>query len=299
MLALRRGRKRRTGAWTRKGMPKRSKEMWHIPKRKNIEQMRRVIEILLDPQLSFNGKAWTKGRKETFNTELAKRGFTESGAPLSPSGLRTLEALLKYFGLIFYIEPIIQVTDAGRYFVNNPREAFTLQMLKLQITNPVIIRDCIGIQVFPFRTTLRLLLDNRLNGFLSSEELGYIIFMRMKHESDYEKVVNDIRSFRNSSPQTRKRELTTFKKSPEGQVTLVKAPSVKYYMSFCVYTGLCRQLENRLEISPGMEKTVEDLLVKFKGIEPYNFGKNMHLWMQYFGDPKRLAPPRDITIRFV
>ena len=298
-MALRRGRRRRTGVWTRRGMPKRTKEMWHIPKRKNIEQMKGAIEILLDPQLSFNGKTWTKGRKETFNTELAKRGFTESEAPLSPSGLRTLEALLKYFGFIFYIEPIIQVTDAGRYFLKNPREAFTLQMLKLQITNPVILRSCVGIHVFPFRTTLRLLLDNRLEGFLTSGEMGYILFMRMKHERDYEKVVKDIQSFRNSGQEIRERELEIFKKSPEGQVTLVKAPSVKYYMSFCVYTGLCNQDGDKLKISPGKEETVEDLLLKFKNVDIYDFGKNISLWMQYFGDPKRLSPPRNITIRFV
>jgi hypothetical protein len=273
--------------------------MWHIPKRKNIEQMKGIVEILLDPQLGFNGKAWTKGRKETFNTELAKRGFTESGAPLSPSGLRTLEALLKYFGLTFYDEPIIKVTDAGREFLNNPQETFKIQMLKLQITNPVIIRDCVGIQVFPFRTTLRLLLDDRLGGFLSSEELGYILFMRMKHERAYEKVVNDILSFRKSSAQKRERDIAIFKRTPEGQVTLGKAPTANYYMSLCCYTGLCNQVENRLEISTRKEKTVEKLLLKFKNIEPYDFGKNMRLWMQYFGEPNRLAPPRDVTIRFV
>jgi hypothetical protein len=121
----------------------------------------------------------------------------------------------------------------------------------------------------------------------------------MKHESDYEKVVNDILNFRESSSEIRKEELTVFKRSPEGQVTLVKAPSVKYYMSFCTYTGLCIQHGNRLGISPGKEKTARELLLKFSDIEPYDFGKNVHLWMQYFGDPTRLAPPRNITIKFI
>lgn len=298
-MSLRRGRRRRTGTWTRAGKPRRTTEMWHIPKRKNIEQMEGVLKILLDPKLDINGKAWTKGRRETFNTELAKRGLTESGAPLSPSGRRTLEALLKYFGLIYYAAPIIRVTNAGRYFVKNPQKTFQLQMLKLQITNPVIIEDCTGIQVFPFRATLRLLLDARLKGFLTFEEIGYILFMRMKQESDYETIVKDVIRFRASSPAVRERELTEFKSSPEGQVTLVRAPSVNtYFVSFCVHTGLCSRTRDRLKIWQGKEAEIRSLLLKFQNVETYDFGRDLRLWIQYFGNPSRLAPPRDIAIKF-
>jgi len=248
--------------------------------------------------LDFHQKAWTKGRRETFNTELAKRGWTESGAPLSPSGRRTLEALLKYFGLIHYAAPIIQVTDAGQYFLKKPQKAFQLQMLKLQITNPVISEDCTGIQVFPFRATLRLLLDTRLKNFLAFREIGYILFMRMKHDSDHETIVKEITRFRSSSPTIQKKELTKFQRSPEGLVTLVRAPSVKYYAAFCINTGLCSRARDGLKINSGKEGEVRRLLSRFKNAETYDFKTDLRLWIEYFGNPERLAPPLDVPIKF-
>jgi hypothetical protein len=260
--------------------------------------MKGVLEILLDPQMDFDGKPWTKGRIETFNTELAKRKLTESGAPLSPSGRRTLEALLKYFGLFHMDNDELHVTKVGRSFVNNHVETFKLQMLKLQITNPVINEDCTGIQVFPFRTTLSMLVDPRFNGFLKSEEIGYILFMRMKHENDYEAVVRDILHFRSMKEVDRQRELEAFRNTSEGKVALVSAPSVNYYIALCLNTMLCSRDGNKLEIRPGKENDVKNLLRIFQNARTYDFGKNLHLWIDYFGDPSRLAPPRDVTIQF-
>lgn len=56
--------------------------------------------------------------KETFNTRLGQWGFTESGGPLAQSARRTLEAMLKYVGLIFVVEkgnrPILLVSEVGK-----------------------------------------------------------------------------------------------------------------------------------------------------------------------------------------
>jgi hypothetical protein len=279
-------------------MPKRTTEMWHFPKRSSIEQMKGVLEILLDERMDFDGKPWVKGRIETFNTELAKRGLTESGAPLSPSGRRTLEALLKYFGLIYVDSQAMRVTEVGHDFVRQPKTTFTLQMLKLQITNPVIIEDCSGIHVFPFRATLGLLLDPRLNGFLSLSEIGYILFMHMKQESDFEKIATQIADFRSKSSGAREKELDAFKSTPEGKVVLAKAPSVNYYASLCVSTGLCCRNRDNLIINSGKEREARELLLKFAAARTYDFGKNLELWIDYYGAPKRLFPPCDVSIKF-
>jgi hypothetical protein len=272
--------------------------MWHMPKRSNLKQMTGAIQILLDMNVGLNGKPWTGGRKETFNTELAKRGFTESGGPLSPSGLRTFEALLKYLGLVYHSGSIIRVTDAGHYFVKNSEQAMLLQMLKLQLTNPIVIEDCLGVQVFPFRATLNLLLEPTLNGYLSYDEVGYILFMRMKHESDYNDVKESIIRFRAMDMTKREELLRKFKNSPEGQVALGKAPTVNYYATLCVNTGLCDATGRQLKIRTGNESKVRTLLLKFQGIETFDFGRSSGLWIQYYGNTQRLAPPRNTVITF-
>lgn len=297
-MTLRRGRRRKTGVWTRAGMARRTKEMWHVAKRSNMKQITGAIEILLDPDIGLNEKTWTGFRKETFNTELAKRGFTESGAPLSASGLRTLVALLKYLGLVYQTGSIIRVTGAGKYFLEKPKEALLLQMLKLQLTNPIVIDDCVGVEVFPFRATLRLLLEPELGGYLSYDEIGCILFMSMKHESDHNAVKESIIRFRVMDVSKREELLKEFKNSPEGQVTLAKAPSVNYYASLCVNTGLCDASERQLKIRVGKESETQKLLSQFQSIGTFDFGHNIDLWIQYYSNPSRLAPPRSIPVIF-
>ena len=140
----------------------RSLEIWHVPKRQNIHQIIGAVEILA--QEAFNGKSWTSGRMEAFNTQLGMQGLTNNGRPLALSGRRTLEALLKYLGFIYLDKDTtpqtIHVTNAGlelikkhgsvlgkrknlRLVQTNNEEIIESplvkhQMAKLQITNPAI-----------------------------------------------------------------------------------------------------------------------------------------------------------------
>lgn len=299
-MVLRKGRKRRTGTWSRKGLAKRTKEMWHMPKRASLDQMVGAIKILLDKKLSLNGRPWTSGKQETFNTELAKRGLTESGAPLAPSSRRTFEALLKYLGFIYVDSTtppsIMQVTKVGVKLIKNPVKTLKLQMAKLQLTNPVVRKDCVKIQVFPFRVTLRLLLEI---GPLHYDEIGYILFMHMKKETDYKQVKERILAFRSLPESKRRGIIKRFKKTPEGHVALAKAASVSYYVLLCIGTELCERKNKTLKIRKGKKKTVENLLKKFEGVKTYDFEGNLPLWVEYYGTPNRLSPPHQIPIKIL
>lgn len=297
-MAFRKTKKRITGTLSRKGNPKRSKEVWHFPKRASVYQMAGFIQILED--LKFHRKSWAKGKKETFNTELAKRGYTESGSPLAPSGLRTLEALIKYFGLIYVDNsmkpPIIYITDAGFKLLRNPIETFKEQMLKLHITNPTILKDCINVKVFPFRTALKLILEF---GFLTYEEIAYLLIAKMKNQADFDRIRKDLQKFRTLPGKEKNKTIQSFLKTPEGNVALGQAPTAVYFTSLCIGTELCERDSKKkfLRIKETKEQEVKGLLYRFEGIEPYDFGDNLPLWIEYYGNPKRLSPPRDIAIK--
>lgn len=254
---------------------------------------------------------------ETFNTELGKRGLTKSGHPLAVSARRTLEALLKYLGFIFIdtdtTPPLLVVTDVGRELASTHstfpkfrtlRETarqkvliqtspvVKLQLVKLQLTNPIVLEDCVNVQVFPFRNTLRLL---REVGHLTFEEIGYILFS-MKREDEYSVIKQRILSFRSLSPDMRNAELAAYKQTEEGVLTLLKAPTAGYYAALCVGTGLCEYKRRVLTIRKQKIADVDKIIATFKGVEPFNFADNRKLWIEYYGVPRRLKPPRLVSI---
>lgn len=294
-MRLRKVKKRKTTIWSRKGRSKRTKEIWHFPKRASLLQMQGFVRIL--KELGFHGKSWTKARKETFNTELAKQGYTESGSPLAPSSLRTLEALIKYLGFVYVDNrgktPLMHITNAGLELLKDPVKALETQMVKLQITNPVILKDCIGIKTFPFRTTLKLLIEL---DYLSYEEIGYLLFIKLKREEDYPLVRDEIIRFRKLPSEIKEAQLDEFLETPEGNVILGQAPTVGYYVMLCIGTDLCMRNEKVLRIKEDKEKGVQGLLKKFEAVKPCDFGDDLPLWIEYYGNPKRLNPPLDIKI---
>jgi len=298
-------------------MPRtRSLEIWHIPKRQNVHQIIGAVELLAKEE--FNGKSWTMMRKENFNTQLGRQGLTNNGHPLSPSARRTLEALIKYLGFIYVdnstTPPTINVTNAGfelikkhgsvlgkrrtlRQTQDNKEEILESplvkhQMAKLQITNPVIKEDCINILLFPFRITLRLLLEL---GRLSKDELGYIVFS-MKKDDEYNLIVERIKTFRSLPESRREAEIEAFKNTEVGNLTLVQAPTAAYYIGLCVGTGLCERNGDELMIRDSKADEVKELLEKFKGVHPFDFADNLRLWIDYFGNVDKLRPPLLINI---
>lgn len=298
-------------------MPRtRSLEIWHIPKRQNVHQVIGAVEILTGED--FNGKSWTLMKKEKFNTQLGRQGLTNNGRPLSPSARRTLEALLKYLGFVYVdnspTPPTIHVTNAGHELIKkhgsvlgkrrtlkdvhkNQEEIIESsvvrhQMTKLQITNPVIREDCINILLFPFRITLRLLLDLEK---LTKEELGYIVFS-MRKEDEYNLIVERIKTFRALPKSRREAEIAAFKSTEIGNLTLVQAPTAAYYMGLCIGTGLCGRKGENLYIREDKLNEVKELLEKYKDIHPFDFADNLRLWIEYFGNIERLQTPSLVEV---
>lgn len=305
----------------------RTKEIWHIPKRGSVHQAIYLVKLLTFDK--FINKAWSSGKQEMIASEMGKSGLTQSGGALSHQSVRTLLANLpKYLGFVFIDDSStpsrIFVTEAGYQLVDFhkiedvPRhknlseyalsgdlvetsEVFKQQMAKLIITNPVIFNDCQKILVFPFRMTLRILLKL---GYLDKEEIAYILF-HTKSEDEYELLIQRIENFRSLPPQSRQDEIDAYKKTEEGGLTLVKAPTAGYYMYLCCSTGLCEKTdikvnkvkENALtgiRLSNSVE--AQNILDRFSKAEIYDFKTNVQLWMDYFSNPSILNPPFDAQI---
>lgn len=306
----------------------RTKEMWHIPKRGSVHQTIYMVYVLTWDK--FLGKSWSSGKQETLGSEMGKAGLTESGRAITHQSIRTLLANLpKYLGFVYLDEsstpPRIMVTDIGYELIKRHQiekipkhknlsqykqagdlikisDVFKEQMTKLIITNPSILKDCKDILVFPFRMTLKLLLEL---GYLDKEEIGYILF-HTKKEDELPLVIEKIRNFRSLSSDKRTAEIEAYKKTEEGKLTLVKAPTAGYYMYLCYSTGLCDRISVKVNRTgnpklPAIKlknaEEVKQLLKKFESIEIYDFKDNWFLWKEYFSNPKRIYPPFDIQVR--
>jgi len=306
----------------------RTKEIWHIPKRGSVHQTIYMVYVLTWDK--FLGKSWSSGKQESLGSEMGKAGLTESGRAVTHQSIRTLLANLpKYLGFVYLDEsstpPRIMVTDIGYELIKRHQiekvpkhkklsqykqegdlieisDVFKEQMTKLIITNPSILKDCKNILIFPFRMALKLLLE--LN-YLDKEEIGYILF-HTKKEDELPLVVEKIKNFRSLPPEKRTAEIEAYKKTEEGKLTLVKAPTAGYYMYLCYSTGLCDRISVKVNRSknpklPAIklknEEEVKKLLKKFEDVEIYDFEDNWFLWKEYFSNPKRIYPPFDVVLK--
>ena len=69
----------------------------------------------------------------------------------------------------------------GKDNIITESEIVLQQMTKLQITNPVILKDCENVFVFPFRLTLKLI---KALGYLDREEIGVIGRIHPSYKKD-------------------------------------------------------------------------------------------------------------------
>jgi len=305
----------------------RTKELWHIPKRGSVHQTAYMVHLLTLNK--FLGKSWSSGKQEVIGSEMGKAGLTQSGKAISHQSVRTLLANVpKYLGFVYVDNSStpskVIVTEVGHELVgyHNPgkipihkklaaykeagdlietSDVFKKQMAKLIITNPQIKNDCENILVFPFRMTLKLLLEL---DYLDKEEIGYILF-HTKAEDELQLIIERIKNFRTLDPSKRSAEIEAYKKTEEGQLTLVKAPSAGYYMYLCFSTGLCERKEvevNKVGSKKLQALTLIDKEKAKKVLEPfsdaviYDFKNNFLLWQEYFSNPSRLYPPFNVSV---
>ncbi|MEM3618145.1 MAG: AlwI family type II restriction endonuclease [Candidatus Bathyarchaeia archaeon] len=298
-------------------MRKHSKEMWHIPKRGSIHQIIGALNIL--SKYKLEGKKWPGLTRKKFDQKFAMWGFTERGRSLSRTASETLEALLKYLGLI-YIRPydrVLIITQAGKdlikeYPLSEPKKkkrkldetisemgeitsnVLKWQMLKLVITNPIISSYCEGIRVAPFRETLKLLIDDDIR-YLTAEEVGYILFF-MRHAKERSHIKRKIIEFRNLSDNEKKKIIEEYIETPEGNLTLKQAPTTNYWFQLCKNTGLCETFDSSIRIIPSKLQEVRKDLARFSDeIPPFD---RMDLWTAYIGEPRRIKYPMEVTFEF-
>lgn len=304
----------------------RSKEVWLIPKRVNLHQTICLIDGIIER--NYDKTSWNPNKQNNLGVNLKKWGATRDGKNISPQAIRTLMASIpQYLGFVYIntntTPNTICITDVGydlwKYHKDNLVKVKNLidgkddlinssnlvlkQMEKLQITNPIILKDCENIFVFPFRLTIKLLLSL---GYLDIEELAYFVF-KTRDESEFNLTLLEIQNFRNLPTIERKRIIDEFRNTHIGNITLVKAPSSKYYQSLCELTGIieCFRLEptnsnsqlSCIKIKDEFKDYAKHMIENYSNIKTYDFSDNLNLWIDYIGNPSHTIPPFDVELK--
>lgn len=304
----------------------RSKEIWLIPKRVNLHQTICLIDGIIERK--YDGTSWNPQKQNNLGVNPKKWGATKDGKNISPQAIRTLVASIpQYLGFLYvntestpnticlteagmalwykHKDELVKVPNLvdGKDLLITESETVLKQMEKLQITNPIISKDCENIYVFPFRFMLKVLLKV---GYLDQEEIAYFLF-KVRNEDEVDVIVQEIENFRKLSTENRESLINVFKSTHIGNITLVKASSAGYFISLCQITGIMDKLKvtpnNRdgaiaaLKINDTYMRYVEEMLnSKYKNAEIYDFEDNLQLWIDYIGDPSRDYPPIDVSI---
>ena len=304
----------------------RTKKIWLVPKRVNLHQTVCLIDGIIER--NYAGTAWNPQKQNNLGVNLKKWGATKDGKNISPQAVRTLVASIpQYLGFIYIntetTPNTICLTEAGMMLWNNHKgdlvkipnlvagrkmvitesQDVLRQMEKLQITNPVILKDCENIFVFPFRFMLKVLLKV---GYLDQEEIAYFLF-KARDEDEVGVIVQEIVNFRELPIDKRSSLIEEFRKTHVGSITLVKASSAGYFISLCQITGIMDKLkvspENResslagLKINEKFIAYVEEMMEKtYAYAEAYDFSDNLQLWIEYIGNPNQKYPPIDVTL---
>lgn len=304
----------------------RTKEIWLIPKRVSLHQTICLIDGIIERK--YDGMSWNEHKQNNLGVNLKKWGATKDGKNISSQAIRTLVASIpQYLGFIYintestpnticltnaglalwhmHKDELIKIPNLvqGKNCLITESESVLKQMEKLQITNPIIDKDCENIYVFPFRFMLKVLLKTK---YLDKEEIAYFLF-KARNEDETDVIVQEIENFRKLSKEDRETLINTFKKTHIGNITLVKAPSAGYFISLCQITGIIRKIKttpknkdssiSALKIKDSYISYVEEILnSKYQNVETYDFKDNLQLWIDYIGNPVRDYPPIDVII---
>ncbi|MEG2410141.1 MAG: AlwI family type II restriction endonuclease [Erysipelotrichaceae bacterium] len=304
----------------------RNKQFWLIPKRSNLHQTICLLDGIEDRK--YDKTSWNTQKQDNLGVNLKRWGATKDGKNISPQALRTLVASVPQYLGFLYINSnttpnTICITKAGHQLLNTHKKDLVKmrnlvegkndtikeskialqQMEKLQITNPIILKDCKNILVFPFRSTIRILLEL---DYLDREEIAYFLF-KLSDESEIKLKIQEIKNFRKLSNLDRWEIISKFKATHLGNISLVKAPSASYYENLCMMTGIVEVKKdtpsnsnvplNCLHIKDDCLKYAKEMLdTNFFDTSTYDFGDNLDLWIDYIGDPIQLFPPIDVQI---
>ena len=304
----------------------RTKEVWLVPKRGSLHQTICLIDGIVNRK--YDGQSWNPQKQNNLGVNLKNWGATKNGKNVSAQSIRTLTAAVPQYLGFLYINTnttpnSICLTEAGKSLLSQHKKDLVKvknlvegesklikqsvvvlnQMEKLQLTNPICLKDCENILVFPFRMTLKLLMKL---GYLDREEIAYFL-LRIRDESEFDLTVKEIQNFRALKSTERTDIITIFKNTHIGNITLVQAPSASYYECLCQSTGIIEKFSMKpknsertlkaIKIKDDAETYVKNIIEnKYCGVETYDFQNNLELWIDYIGTPQRLCPPIDVKI---
>lgn len=305
----------------------RSKELWLIPKRGNLHQTICLIDGII--KRDYSGTAWNPSKQDNLGVNLKKWGATNDGKNISQQSIRTLVASVpQYLGFVYIDTSVssstntLRLTPAGKkLWDNNHNKLVKLknlkddkdktiqvsddvlhQMEKLQLTNPIVLKDCENIAVFPFRFLVKLL---QKIDYIDQEEIGYYL-LRVKEEDLVDTTALEIQNFRELSMQAREKLINNYKETHIGNITLVQAPSAGYFISLCQMTGVIEKIKVQptnkstkiaaIKINPKYQVYIEKMLAKYSDVSTFDFKDNLTLWIEYIGEPSREYPPVMYTI---
>ena len=307
----------------------REKKLWHIPKRGNVHQTVFMVHKLSESD--FNNKSWSTQKQEKLAGEMGRVGLTASGKALTHQSIRTLLANIpQYLGFVgkknqndsdilfvtrageklieeFPIEKVVYFHNSGRgssHSIKSYLDAgldikqsvvFKEQMSKLIITNPNLNSDCVGVLLFPFIFTLKVLKEVE---YLDLQEIAYILF-HSPNDDHLPSTIARIKNFRKLTKEFREYEINEYCKTEEGKLTLVDAPSANYFCLLCESTGVCKRSKVYVE---NLDKEISSLkiedaesadliLEKYSNVDAFDFKDNISLWYEYFGNPRNMFPP--------
>lgn len=304
----------------------RTKEIWLIPKRVNLHQTVCLIDGIIERK--YDKTSWNPQKQNNLGVNLKKWGATKDGKNISPQAIRTLVAAIpQYLGFLYintqstpnticltkagielwerHRKDLVKVKNLGegKDSLITESEILLRQMEKLQITNPIIDKDCENILVFPFRFMLKVLLRV---GYLDQEEIAYFLF-KVRNDDELELTVREIKNFRALPKEEREELINAFRATHIGNITLVKASSAGYFISLCQITGIMDRIKitpaNRngslaaLRINEKYLEYVEEMLDrKYLEAKAYDFKDDLSLWIDYIGAPDRDYPPIDVSV---
>jgi len=253
-----------------------------------------------------------RGTHISFEDALEKAGLKRIGERRDQggSGGRTYASWVASLGLIFTQESTgkIMLTLAGEAIMAGESPALVLknQILKYQFPSSFSLSRGVRVserfKIRPFRFLLRVLNDQRLQYYITQEEIAKVIVVEAENESDqcYEYIVNKIISFRNYGDGCLEKDFAQKYRPSRGRINYEKPYNhlldvANTLINWIEYTQLAkRDEENKLVILYEKRGEVQDIL---SHTPPFIDRPEEHEYFQrkYGVDPKHSKDTRNLT----
>lgn len=251
-----------------------AQDYWWVtrPKRK-LNPIPEILAIFSSVAL---GKKWTGNRLVhiAFEDELERAGIKRVGErrDRAGSGGRTYGTMLYSLGLWFEHHDIVYLTLAGEAIMDgkSPIEVLKKQVLYYQYPSAYATSAKISerLRLRPYLFILKLLMDNRLAGYLHQEEIAWILAPQAESESEkcYERMVDEIRRYRSSGQEMLTDEYFARYGTSRNNLNDV----ANTMMNWLDYTRLIYRDNKIITVAPERHQEVAELLLEIRPMIKYN-----------------------------